>query len=169
MACCGVNQTIIHFYEASILPSVCSSVHHFLQIILVLNLYCGRDLNEFLPPNSSDDLCLLFCLFLFRWSGISVCIQYWWLSDSAVVAFIGSYTLYSISASLEMYVTHTANNSQNWRNGISLETKIFFLSKHTFCRGDTTGGHCYRGGATAGSGRQGLRRWGVERCQPPLR
>ena len=73
MACCGVNQTIIHFYEASILPSVCSSVHHFLQFILVLNLYCGRDLNEFLPPNSSDDLCLLFCLFLFRWSGISVC------------------------------------------------------------------------------------------------
>ena len=35
---CGVNQMIIHFSEASILPSVFSSIHPFLQIILLLNL-----------------------------------------------------------------------------------------------------------------------------------
>ena len=35
---CGVNQMIIHLSEASILPSVRSSIHPFLQIILVLNL-----------------------------------------------------------------------------------------------------------------------------------
>ena len=34
----GVNQMIIHLSEASILPSVRSSIHPFLQIILVLNL-----------------------------------------------------------------------------------------------------------------------------------
>ena len=64
---CGVNQMIIHFSEASILPSVCSSICPFLQIILQLNLKCGMKLNEFWPPYSSDDLCLLFCLFLLQW------------------------------------------------------------------------------------------------------
>ena len=57
----GENQMIIHFSEAFILPSVRSSIYPFLQIILVLNLWCGM---EFCPPNSSYDLCLLFCLFL---------------------------------------------------------------------------------------------------------
>ena len=35
---CDVNQMIIHFSEASILTSIHSPVHPFLQIILVLNL-----------------------------------------------------------------------------------------------------------------------------------
>ena len=64
MVWCGVNQMIIHFSEASILPSVRSSFHPFLEIFLVLNLLCGMELNEFCPPNSSDDLFLLSCLFL---------------------------------------------------------------------------------------------------------
>ena len=34
----GVNQVIIHFSEAPILPRVHSSINPFLQIILVLNL-----------------------------------------------------------------------------------------------------------------------------------
>ena len=55
---------INNFYEASILPSVRSSINPFLQIILALNLLCGMELNEFCPPNSSDDLFLLSCLFL---------------------------------------------------------------------------------------------------------
>ena len=62
---CGVNQMIIHLSEASILPSVRSSIHPFLQIILVLNLQCGMALNEFCPPSIS--LWLLFCLFLLLW------------------------------------------------------------------------------------------------------
>ena len=39
MVWCGVNQMIIHFFKASILPRVHSSIHPFLQIILVLNMY----------------------------------------------------------------------------------------------------------------------------------
>ena len=35
---CSVNRMFIHFSEASIPPSVRSSIHSFLQIILVLNL-----------------------------------------------------------------------------------------------------------------------------------
>ena len=35
----GVNQMIIHCYKAYIMPSVRSSIHPFLQIILVINLY----------------------------------------------------------------------------------------------------------------------------------
>ena len=38
--------------------------HPFLQIILVLNLWCGKELNQFPPPTSSDDLSPLFCLIL---------------------------------------------------------------------------------------------------------
>ena len=53
-----------------ILLIVCSSIHPFLQIILVLNLCCGMELNEFRPPNSSDDLCALssVCFFFFALS-----------------------------------------------------------------------------------------------------
>ena len=35
---CDENQMIIHFSEASIVPSIRSSIHPLLQIILVLNL-----------------------------------------------------------------------------------------------------------------------------------
>ena len=56
MVLSGVNKIIIHFSEASIVPIVHSSIHPFLQIILVLNLKCGMELSEFRPPNSSYDL-----------------------------------------------------------------------------------------------------------------
>ena len=49
---CGLNQMIIHFSEASILPSVSSSIHPFLQIILVLN-QCCMELNEFRPSKTA--------------------------------------------------------------------------------------------------------------------
>ena len=63
MVCYGVNR-IIHFSIASIPPSSRYSINTFLQIILVENTRkCGRELKQFSPPNSSDDLCLLFCLF----------------------------------------------------------------------------------------------------------
>ena len=45
MVWCGVNQIIIHFSETFILPRFRSSTYHFLQIILVLNLKCGMELN----------------------------------------------------------------------------------------------------------------------------
>ena len=61
---CDVNLMIIHFSEAFIPPSVSSSIHPFLQIILVLNLLLGMELNQFRPSTSSDDLRLLFCLIL---------------------------------------------------------------------------------------------------------
>ena len=50
--------SIFHFSEASLLPSVSSSIHPFIQIIQVLNLKSR-------PPNSRDDFCLLFGLILF--------------------------------------------------------------------------------------------------------
>ena len=53
------------FSKASILTSVLSSIHHFLQIILVLNLLCGMEFNKLLFPNSSDDLCLLVYFFFY--------------------------------------------------------------------------------------------------------
>ena len=54
------KKIIIHFSEASIVPSIssCSSFHTFHQIKLVLNLQCGKELNECSPPNISDDFCL---------------------------------------------------------------------------------------------------------------
>ena len=55
------------FFRASIPPSSLYSIHPFLKTILVVNLQCGMELNEFRPSNSSDDLCLLFCLFLLLW------------------------------------------------------------------------------------------------------
>ena len=36
-------------------------IHPFLQIIVVQNSPRGKELNPFYPPNSSDDLCILFC------------------------------------------------------------------------------------------------------------
>ena len=54
----------LHIYcsKASILPSIHFSIHPFLQIILELNLQHGKELNQFCPPNSSDDLSLLRCI-----------------------------------------------------------------------------------------------------------
>ena len=54
---CGVNRMIIHCSETSIRSSI-------LQIILVRNLQCGMELNQFRPLTISDDLYLLFCLIL---------------------------------------------------------------------------------------------------------
>ena len=62
---CGVDQMISPFSETSMLPSIRSSINPLFQIILMLNLLCGMELIEFHPPNSSDDLCLFFCLILF--------------------------------------------------------------------------------------------------------
>ena len=38
------------------------AIHPFLLIILVQNNQQGKELNSFCPPNSSDNLCLFFCL-----------------------------------------------------------------------------------------------------------
>ena len=57
--CFGVNRMIIHFSKASDPPSCPYSIHIFLQKILVENSLCSKELNQFSPPNSSDDLCLL--------------------------------------------------------------------------------------------------------------
>ena len=43
-------QLVMHFWLPSNHPGA--------------NMLCGMEFNEFRPPNSSDDLCLLFCLFL---------------------------------------------------------------------------------------------------------
>ena len=46
---------IIHFFQASILPSSLRSFHPF---VLVENSLCGKELNLVRPPNSSDDILL---------------------------------------------------------------------------------------------------------------
>ena len=38
------------FFKASIPTRSFYSIHPFLQIILVVNLLCGKELNEFNPP-----------------------------------------------------------------------------------------------------------------------
>ena len=59
----GVKWMIIHFFNASTPPSSCYFIQPFLQIVLVENSLCGKELNHFFPPNSSDDLCLLLSFF----------------------------------------------------------------------------------------------------------
>ena len=60
----GVNQMNIHFFKASIPSSSLYSIHPFLQHHpggnYPVQLY---ELNHFPSPNSSDDLCLVFCLY----------------------------------------------------------------------------------------------------------
>ena len=38
-------------------------IHPILQIVLVQNIYHRKEMNKFCPPNSSDDLCLFFCIY----------------------------------------------------------------------------------------------------------
>ena len=38
------------------------TIHTIRQIVLVQNSQCGKELNQFCPPNSSDVLCLFFCI-----------------------------------------------------------------------------------------------------------
>ena len=49
----------------------------FFKIILVGNSSCGKELNKFCPPNSSDDLCLLFCLYPSSMAGSCTCRSPW--------------------------------------------------------------------------------------------
>ena len=39
------------------------AIHPILQIVLVQNGQRSKEFNNFCPPNSSDDLCLFFCLY----------------------------------------------------------------------------------------------------------
>ena len=44
------------------LPVIHGAIHPFLHSILVQNSQRVKELNKFCPPNSSDDLCLFFCI-----------------------------------------------------------------------------------------------------------
>ena len=59
----GVNKMILRFSEASMPPSSHYSLNPFLQIIPVENIQFGTELDQFRRLISSDDLCLLFCLY----------------------------------------------------------------------------------------------------------
>ena len=64
---------------SSLFQSIHSAKYHslafillilFYKIILVENIWCGREFNQFCRPNSSDDVCLLFCCYpsyLYAW------------------------------------------------------------------------------------------------------
>ena len=59
----GVNRMIIHFSKPPFHQVAFSSFHPFLHTHPGENIYsAARGLNQFRPPNSSDDLCFLFCL-----------------------------------------------------------------------------------------------------------
>ena len=60
---CGVIRMIIHIFKASIPPSSRYYIHPSLQISEVQNSLCGKELNHFLLPKRSDDLCLLFYIY----------------------------------------------------------------------------------------------------------
>ena len=58
-----VNWKIIHFLKHPFRQvSIFLFIHPFLQIIRMQNSYRGKELHKFRPPNSSYDLCLLFCI-----------------------------------------------------------------------------------------------------------
>ena len=45
--------------------SYCSSaIHPIHQIVLVQNSWSGKEMHQFCPTSSSDDLCILFCTFI---------------------------------------------------------------------------------------------------------
>ena len=66
MVWCDVNWKLIHFSKHPFHQvSIFLLIHFLNKIILVQNRQCGNELNQFFPPKSSDDLCLLICLYLF--------------------------------------------------------------------------------------------------------
>ena len=133
----------IHFSKASIPPSIRSSIHTFLQIILGLNLSYGMELNLFRPPISSDDLCLLFCLILFRWllshkhSHISDCTP--WVPTTVSEIYLNSRILCRMSVILNQnfepwlqslwgQMTHTFWKLHRWVNSSARKGKLVHLS-----------------------------------------
>ena len=72
--CLGCRMDSIHFHDSKDdlkkgMNLFCSSyrpgaiIHPILQIVLVQNSLCGKEINQFCPLSSSDDLCLLFFLY----------------------------------------------------------------------------------------------------------
>ena len=65
-----VLMQFIFFFKSSQCNSTYSSnrpgaVHPIIQIFLVQNSQHGKELNQFCPPSSSDDLCIFFYLYPF--------------------------------------------------------------------------------------------------------
>ena len=69
-SCFEEQDELILFFKSS-----WCTIHPFLQIVLVQNSQRGKELNKFCPPNSSDDLCLLFCTYLSFFCGPSLGFQ----------------------------------------------------------------------------------------------
>ena len=40
------------------------SIHPILQFVFVQNSWSGKELNKFCPPNSGEDLCIFFCIYI---------------------------------------------------------------------------------------------------------
>ena len=67
-------------------------IRPFLQIMLVQNRLRGKEMKQFCPPNSSGDLCLLFCLYpssmcrvKATWSRRCICVErepFLWIGSS---------------------------------------------------------------------------------------
>ena len=72
-----LNQDILkNIMNSSFSSNLHSVVHPVFSIILVQNSQRGKELNKFCPPNSSDDLSLLFCLkheILYRYLMLQYC------------------------------------------------------------------------------------------------
>ena len=65
---------ILHFFwrnsSYSSYPPV--TIHSVLQLVLVQNILRSKEFNQFCPPSSSNELCLLFCLYiLILWVAVS--------------------------------------------------------------------------------------------------
>ena len=73
--------TGLSFFQSIITPSISTYSlyynHPYLKIILVENIQCCKEFNQLCPTNSSDDLCLLFCLYcLFLYGVQSISLLY---------------------------------------------------------------------------------------------
>ena len=58
----SINQLAAWHYSAKNCLQFEDDLKNFLHVILMQNIKRGTDVNQFCPPNSRDDLCLLFSI-----------------------------------------------------------------------------------------------------------
>ena len=82
-----MNSSFSPYHPGAInfFPCHPGAIDHFLNIFLVQNSLRGKELNKFCPPNSNDDLCLLFCI---NPSSMCMCSAHKYRSTPAIFLYI---------------------------------------------------------------------------------
>ena len=94
-------------------------IHPFLQMVLLQSSYRGKELNKFCPPDSSDDVCLFFCITPLLWTSLYV---YRLLKLWKINKFLYTVELYRLNFLHRIYDAETSSQVQIL-NASSLSTK----------------------------------------------